>query len=74
MRAIELRRSKPQGDEGSRPESNSEVFGEWRHELHGVIESCSRSISCNDITESSGRFRKGLLVGRKYEGEIDVNA
>ena len=34
----------------SRPESNSVLFGEWRHELHGVIEGCSRLISCDDIT------------------------
>ena len=34
----------------SGPESNSVLFGEWRHELHGVIESCSRLISCDDIT------------------------
>ena len=36
----------------SRPESNSVTFGEWRHELHGVMEGCSRSISCNNITEA----------------------
>ena len=58
----------------SKPESISVTLGEWRHDLHGVIECCSRSISCNNITESSGSVGKGLLVGRKYEGKIGVNA
>ena len=46
--AVELQ-AIPQGG-GSRPESNSVMFGEWRHEMHGVMDGCSRSISCDDIT------------------------
>ena len=48
--AVELQLPKLRSDGECRPESNSVRFGEWRHELHGVIECCSRSSSCDDIT------------------------
>ena len=40
--AVELQ-AKPRGG-GSRPQSNSVMFGEWRHEMHGVIEGCSNRL------------------------------